>query len=247
MSAIGSDQVTPRWIMIVFFISVGFFSIMLLLKIPPINRRFQKLLETIAINSSKKNKNTNIMTVIDVHGKFAIAEVLLNIIPESMKEKPLCKMGLRDYSLNILSIKRGSRMVEVTKDTMFNKGDILVIYGLASDIRIAFINSVSKQKVEEVMDETNDITILNNYGDTALVEVYVKEVPLELENTMIKDTHLTDRYNITIGMIKRGDGYITSNRDTIIQKDDTLTLFGPYKNIKHLFNNSDHEKTEDRE
>jgi Trk K+ transport system NAD-binding subunit len=70
-------------------------------------------------------------------------------------------------------------------------------------------------------------------------------VPKELKNIKIQDSHLTDQYSINIVVIKRKDEYMFANKDTIIKKGDTITLFGPYKNIKLLFNTGDEkEKSE---
>ena len=236
-----SDFESPtftEWYFIIFYISLGFFLLVLFLKIPPINKRFQKFLEKIAISSSKYSRKANILTVLDLYGKHAIAEVVLNTLPDYMKERPLYQTGLaKDYSINVLSIKRGKRVIDVTKDTMFRKGDILVIYGLINDIKEALINSVNAQNKVVEVDHTNEITLMNNYGSNALVEVYIDEVPKELENVQIKDSHLNDQYKITIGAIKRKDEYLLSIAETVIQKGDTIMMFGPYKNIKLLFRN----------
>ena len=232
------------WYFIVLYVAAGAFFTMLLLKIPPINKRFQKLLEAIAISTSKHNRNTNIITVLDMYGKHAITEVVLNVLPPFAVDTPLFEMGLtKEYSINILSIKRGKRLLEVTKDTMFKKGDTLVIYGVINDIKDAFVNSLDSSKTI-VVDHSNEISLVNNYGSNALVEVYVDEVPVELDGVAIKDSHLTDKYSISIGVIKRKDEYMFPDKDTIIQKGDALTLFGPYKNIKLLFKNDDKEKAE---
>ena len=229
---------------IVMCVTFGLFVLMLFIKIPPINKRFQRFLENIAINSSRKNRSTNIITVLDMYGKYAIAEVVLNNIPDFAKEVPLFEMGLtKNYSINVLSIKRGPRIIEVTKDTMFRKSDVLVIYGLINDIKEAFVNSLKKEKETVAIDKTNEITLVNNYGSNALVEVYVDEVPLEIDGVKMQDTHLKDRYNITIGIIKRKDKYVAVDKDTIVEKGDTLTLFGPYKSIKLLFKNDDKDKS----
>ena len=78
---------------------------------------------------------------------------------------------------------------------------------------------------------------MNNYGSHALVEVYIDEVPEELKGIKIKDSHLSDQYHITIGIIKRKDNYILSNAETIIEEGDTIMMFGPYNSIKVLFKN----------
>ena len=228
------------WYFIVFYVSVAIFLLVLFLKIPPINKRFQKLLERIAINASKRSRNTNIITVLDFYGKNAIAEVVLNILPPYAEGVSLVQMNLTSkYVINILSIKRGKRMVEVTKDTMFRKGDILVIYGLIKDIKEAFIDSLEKPSDVIVVNKYNELSLLSNYGDNALMEVDVDEVPKELENVKMKDSHLIDRYSINIIVIKRKDVYVFADKDTIIEKGDKITLFGPYANIKHLFKNDD--------
>ena len=226
------------WYFIVFYVSAALFLLVLFIKIPPINKRFQKFLERIAINASKTGRKTNIVTVLDFYGKQAVAEVILNRLPEFMNEKPLVEMNLnKKYLINILTIKRGKRTVDVTKDTMFRKGDILIIYGSINDIKEAFVNSLDSSKTI-VIDRTNELTILNNYGSNALMEVEVDEVPKELENIAMKDSHLIDRYGIIIVVIKRNDKYLSADKDTVIQKGDKITLFGPYLNIKHLFQNN---------
>ena len=172
-------------------------------------------------------------------GKHAVAEVILNKIPPFAQELTLLQMELtKKYAINILSIKRGKRIVEVTKDTMFRKGDILIIYGLTSDIQNAFVNSLDEKNKTIVIDRTNELTLLSNYGTNALMEVVVDEVPKELENIKMKDSHLTDRYGINIVVIRRKDEYLSADKETIILEGDRITLFGPYSNIKHLFNNA---------
>jgi len=234
-----NTTVTEQWYFIVFYVSLGLFLLVLFIKIPPINKRFAKFLETIAINSSKRSRNSNIITVVDYYGKHAVAEVILNKIPPFAQELTLLQMELtKKYAINILSIKRGKRIVEVTKDTMFRKGDILIIYGLTSDIQNAFVNSLDEKNKTIVIDRTNELTLLSNYGTNALMEVVVDEVPKELENIKMKDSHLTDRYGINIVVIRRKDEYLSADKETIILEGDRITLFGPYSNIKHLFNNN---------
>ena len=228
------------WYFIVFYVAAGLFLSVLFIKIPPINRRFVRFLEKVAINASRHSRNTNIVTVLDYYGKNAIAEVVLNKIPNFANEVTLSQMELtKTYSINILSIKRGKRTLEVTKDTMFRKGDILVIHGLINSIQDAFVNSLKETDKVIVVDDTNELTLLNNYGTNALMEIDVMEVPAELENIKMKDSMLTTRYGINIITIKRNDEYFSATKETIIQKCDIITLFGPYKNIKHLFTNSE--------
>ncbi len=230
-------EILTAWYAIVFYVSVVLFIAMLIIKIPPINRRFQSFLEKLAISTSRKNRNTNIVSVIDMYGKNAVAEVLLNKIPNFAKETTLYEMQLtKKYLINILSIKRGQRTIEVSKDTMFAPGDIVVVFGLISDIKKAF---VSEAGVEDtiVTNNENTFSLLNNYGDNALVEIDVEEVPQELDGLSMKNSHLPDKYKINVVVIKRNDDYVVVDKDTVIQKGDRITVLGPYKTIKHLFKN----------
>ena len=230
-----------EWYFIVFYISLAVFVLVLLIKIPPINKKFQKLLEKIAINTSKARRESNIITVLDYYGRSAVVEIVLNKVPEFAKDKSLGSMALtKKYALILLSLRRGNRRVSISKDTMISKGDVIVAYGHINDIRDCFINSLEDNKKANktvVIDNTNEIQLLNNYGANTLMEVTVHEVPKELEGIKMKDSHLTDRYSIQIIIIKRNNEYLFVNKDMTIEKDDIVTLFGPYVNIRHLFNN----------
>ena len=235
-----SQGITKGWYIIVFFVSVGLFVIVASLKIPPINKRFQKLLENIAIKSSSYRKRSNIITVLDYYGKSAIVEVVLNKLPDFANDVTLNQMALtKKYAMILLSLRRGSRRISINKDTMLVKGDVVVCYGHINDIREAFINSVAGKKDKTVViDNSNEIQIINNYGANTLMEVVVNEVPKELDGIPMKDSHLVDRYSIQIIIIKRNNEYLFVDKDMVVKKGDVVTLFGPYINIKHLFQNT---------
>ena len=248
ISVIGAEQEAKtftEWYFIVFYVSSFVFLLVLFIKIPAINRRFQRVLENIAIKISRDRRKSNIVTVIDYYGRSAVVEVTLNNLPDFANEVSLNEMELtKKYALILLSIRRGNRRVHVSKDTMLSKGDVLLAYGLINDIRDAFINSVSgKKNSTVVIDNTNELQLLSNYGQNTLMEVVVHEVPKELKNIKIKDSHLTDQYSINIVVIKRKDEYMFADKDTIIKKGDIITLFGPYKNIKLLFTADEKEKS----
>ena len=230
-----------EWYFIVFYVSIAIFLSMLIIKIPPINKRFQKVLENIAIKTSRSRRESNIITVLDYYGRSAIVEVVLNKLPDFAQDVSLVQMELtKKYAMILLSIRRGNRRVSVSKDTMLAKGDVIVAYGHINDIRDAFINSqLTKKKDTVVIDNSNEIQLLNNYGPNTLMEIVVNEVPKELEGIPMKDSHLVDRYSLHIVIVKRNNEYLFVNKDTIIEKGDVVTIFGPYVNINHLFKNSD--------
>ena len=137
-TAIGTEIQTrtyTEWYFIFFYVSASLFLLCVLLKIPPINHRFQKLLEKIAINASKKNRNSNTITVLDSYGKSSVTEVILNKVPDFAKDKTLGEMQInKTYAMILLSIRRGNRVVDISKDTMLRKGDRLICYGITNDI-----------------------------------------------------------------------------------------------------------------
>ena len=232
-----------EWYFIILYITLVFFITMVVLKIPAVNIKFQRFLERVAINASKKNKKTNIVNVIDIQAKHAIVEVILNIVPESLNEAPLCKMGLTSkYSIHVLSIRRESRIVEVTKDTMFRKGDVITMYGPINDIREVFVASISGQKEEVIIERENEITLINNYGQIAMVEIYVDEVPKELANISLEKARLKDKYDINVVFIERKNEYLNVDKDSVIMKGDRVTVFGPYHNVKMLFSKEESEQ-----
>ena len=95
-----------EWYFIVFYISSAVFILVLLIKIPPINKKFQKLLEKIAINTSKARRESNIITVLDYYGRSAVVEIVLNKVPEFAKDKSLGSMALtKKYALILLSVR----------------------------------------------------------------------------------------------------------------------------------------------
>ena len=233
-----SAETFKSWYAWVFYVSLMLFLVVLIIKIPPINRRFQMFLERIAVSLSRKNRKYNIVSVIDMYGKNAVAEVFLNKIPEFAKDVPLFDMQInKKFSINVLSIERHGRMIEVNKDTMFAQGDIIVVFGLLSDIKEAFVNDIQNIDMNVNLDKVNRLDLLNTYGSNVLMEIDIQEVPQEIDGLTMKESQLTDKYNINVTVIKRDNDYLFVDKDTIIQKGDVITVFGPYKSIKHLFSN----------
>ena len=171
------------WYAYVFYVSLFLFLSVLFLKIPPINRRFLNFLEKIALKLSRTNRQNNIVTVIDLYGKNAVAEIFLNNVPDFAKDVPLSEMHLnKKFAINILVIKRGTRTIAVSKDTMFAKGDVIIVFGLLKDIEEAFVNNEErKEQISDIDQNANVLSLMNNYGPNVLMEIEVQEVPKEIE------------------------------------------------------------------
>ena len=60
-------------------------------------------------------------------------------------------------------------------------------------------------------------------------------VPYILEDKTLFSSGLKDKFGINIMFIKRNDEVIEVDRNTILQKNDTIVAFGDYQSIKTLF------------
>ena len=84
-------------------------------------------------------KKQNQITVYDYYEKKALIEVKLNKIPESLNNKKIKELNLKDkYDISILSIKRKNKIVtKITNNTKLYKKDLILMIG-------------NKKKVEKI-------------------------------------------------------------------------------------------------
>jgi len=226
-------------LIIVLISFAAFILIMIVSKIPFTRKLFDKIVEGIASKILKKSKNNNVITQLDNYGKDAICEIVINFVPELLYNKPLYKTNLKtDYNINILMLKRKNRVVDVTKDTIFQKGDSIVIFGSLQNIKDIFGPSGNKKEVEEVLEKfnlENEIDLIDNYGKDAMAEVTVNRLPDQFKDTTLFRSRIKEDNHCTVLVVKRDDMPITIDKDTIIKKGDKITLFGPYLQIKKVF------------
>ena len=208
----------------------GFVVLIIITQIPLFKRWFEKFIQSLATKILKRSKNDNIIIMLDNYGKDSMAEVYLNRIPEFMIDVPLSEMKIKEkYKLNILMLERSGKVVDVNKDTIFKKGDRLIVFGATSSI----INAFTKKKREQ---KNNIIDLIEEYGEEAMTEIQLNIVPEFLKNKGLFETDLKSKYSINLLTIKRKDVSVTITKDTILQEKDTIVVFGPYNNIKEVFN-----------
>ena len=108
----------------------SFILFLIIFKIPFIEKRFEKLLEKIALKLIGKSKEENIIVLLDNYGKESIVEVTINTLPLFIENKTLKELNLRElYNINILSVRRNGKSISVDKNTKLELKDILVIFG----------------------------------------------------------------------------------------------------------------------
>ena len=226
--------------LVIVLLSFGLFIlIMIISKIPFTRKQFDKIIEKIATKLLKRNNNNNIITQLDNYGKDAICEITINFVPELLFNKPLFQTNLKtEYNINILMLKRKNRVIDVTKDTIFQKGDSIVIFGSLQNIKDIFGPSGNKKEVEEVLEKfntENTIDLIDNYGKDAMAEVTVNRLPEQFSDTTLFSSGIKENNHCVVLVVKRDDIPITIDKNTIIKEGDKITLFGPYLQIKKVF------------
>ena len=207
-----------------------FVVLIIITQIPIFKRWFEKLIQSIATKILRRNQSENIIIMLDNYGRDSMAEIILNRVPEFMVDVPLEEMKIKEkYRLNVLMIKRSGKVIDVNKDTIFKKRDHLVVFGSN-----ASINNVFNRKKRE--QKNNIIELIEEYGEEAMTEIQLNIVPEILKNKGLFESGLKSSYSINLLTIKRKDISVAITKDTILQEKDVIVVFGPYINIKKIFN-----------
>lgn len=221
----------------IIIVCCSFILLLLFFQIKIIKKFVSGLFDKIVSFFIKKKNKENILTIVEHFGNNSIVEIYLHIIPDILINKTIHESKLKNqFNINILSIKRNKKMIEITRNTYVNKDDILLVYGPVNNVEVVFNNEkISKDSVSQENQKFNIVDLIDNYGDKAMVEVKINNVPVILENRTLMDSGLKDKFGINIMFIKRNEEVVEVDKDTIVMKDDTLVIFGPYQAIRNVF------------
>lgn len=141
----------------IILVFASFILLFLIFKIPFIEKLFEKMLERLALKLIGKLKNENLIVLLDNYGKESIVEVTINELPSFIENKSLKDLNLRElYNLNILSLRRKGKSLEVCKNTTIEIGDILIVYGFSQSITNLFIKKINYSEIKEIKKETKE-------------------------------------------------------------------------------------------
>ncbi len=208
-------------------------------KIPPI----AKLIEKITISFARKifysNKHENTLTMLDSYNTDAIVEIYLNNVPEVLANKTLMQSNLKaQYNINVLMLKRKNRTIEITKDTVIQAHDELVVFGSKQSIKDLFTYKVTEKEIEEVSQiKENVIDLIDNYGTDAMAEIEIHKLPDILRDKRLFESEIKTVYNLNVIMLKRNEMPVKVTKDTVIKDNDNIVIFGNYESIKKIFLN----------
>ena len=80
----------------------------------------------------------NLFDIVLTNSNNALVNVTLNQIPESLKNKNLLEMNLTKSGLNVLFIMNNDQLILANKDTTFNVGEKITIFGDYQTIKNTF-------------------------------------------------------------------------------------------------------------
>ena len=208
------------------------------MKIPAISRLNQRIIENMAMRSMKRKGRQNVIIVLDNYGQASIMEVMINVMPDALKDKTILESNLKaNYGIILLLIKRKNRVLDVTADTILQTDDVIVLFGPEQNIKDLFTLKSKEIKEDIILEENrqNELYIMDNYGKEAMVEVHIYKLPEILKNVPLSETGLKDKYHLNVMMIKRGGVVQEINKDSMFLEGDVLVIFGPYQSIKDVF------------
>ena len=222
-----------------------FVFVILLVKLPFVAIPIRMLLEKIALRRIAKGNGENIITELDNNGKSSIAEVYIAKLPLILKDKSIYQAKLKNqYNINVLYVKRKNKIIDATKDTMLQEGDFVAVFGDMKSIKDVFLYAeTTEDKIDSIyISSMNEIKLVDNYGEYAVANVTLNNVPYAIKNKTLAEADISRQYNIMILILTRKEISIEVNRYTRFEPQDRLVVFGPYTAIKEVFQGTTEEK-----
>ena len=131
----------------ILIILAAFAGVLIFFKLPFIKKPVEKGIEKIARKIMKKGIKENVITLLDIYDKDVIAEVAINKVPQIIQNKKLMEINVRDlYNINILMLKKNGVAEVVTKETILQENDDIVVFGPLQSIRKLFMG---KEELDE--------------------------------------------------------------------------------------------------
>lgn len=107
------------------------------------------------LHESNENKNTdekrstvlrNDISIIDNYDYQVLAEIVLNKVPDILKDTSLISSNLRKFfSINVMMVSRSGKPITLTKDTILQKDDKVIAFGPLENIYTLFGERASNQ------------------------------------------------------------------------------------------------------
>ena len=217
----------------------GMVAFFLFLRIPFIEKGLSKTIDGITVKAFKRAARDNYISVLDTYEKDAVVNIYLYRVPEFLEGKCIADSDMRKrFNVNILMYTRNGQNHYVTADTIFSSKDTLIAFGPLASIREAFIlkdHGKQDKKLKVKDSESNEITIMSNFGYQVRADIKLKKVPLMMEDKSLVESRIKDFFSINVMMVSRDNKPIKITKDTVLSKGDRVIAFGPYESIHTVF------------
>ena len=88
----------------------------------------------------------NDISIIDNYDYQVLAEIVLNKVPDILKDTSLISSNLRKFfSINVMMVSRSGKPITLTKDTILQKDDKVIAFGPLENIYTLFGERASNQ------------------------------------------------------------------------------------------------------
>lgn len=237
ISNITKENLTMEHLYGAFIVIGSVFLILILSSLPVISNKIERVISFFARKLFGRKDDGNILTILDSYDSDAIVEIFINNIPEILENKTLQESNFKNqYNLNIMILKRGNRTIEITKDTVIQNKDRIVLFGNKQVIKDLFTYKTNEVYDNEVINtKENTINLIDNYGTDAMAEVDIKILPEILKDKKLFESPIKTEYNLTVLMVKRDDLPVKVTKNTVIEENDVVVIFGNYNSIKKVF------------
>lgn len=219
-----------------------FIAIIAIYNLPFVKGTIDLKVERRAQNIPSKDVDDNIISLLENYNKNAIMEVYINSVPRILVNRSLSDSKIKEkYNVRIMIIKRKNTFIEATKDSVIQKGDLLVVFGTLENVKNVFVKA--EKDMSAVLHsllsfkKENIVTLIDNYGTDAMAEVKINTIPEVLKGVVLEADMLKKKYDFILLSIKRNDENLEKPNEAIIDVDDVVVIFGSYANIKSVFLN----------
>ncbi len=221
----------------------GMVAFFLFLRIPFVDKSLNKAIDGITVKAFKRAARDNYISVLDTYGKDAVVNIFLYRVPEFLEGECIVDSDIRKtFNVNILMYTRNGQNHYVTADTIFSNKDTLIAFGPLASSREAFIlkdhGAKQKKKEKSGSKDSNEITVMSNFGYQILADIKLNKVPLMMEDKSLVESRVKDYFSINIMMVSRENKPIKLTKDTVLAKGDRVIAFGPFDSIRTVFGES---------
>lgn len=99
-------------------------------------------------------------------------------------------------------------------------------------------NQIIQRTANKIMfgENSNPISIMDDYGGTVVAKIYLNKVPKEFEGIPLKDSNIKQKHNILVMMVKEEGGISHQvEANTILKKKSVVMVLGERRKIREIF------------